>query len=351
MLIDLTFLANENLLINNEDRWHFSHDKIKENIYSVLNGKEKDKLHYDIGNTLLCRNPTDETLFIILQHLNNCMNLISSKEKRLCLASLNLKAGLISKDRVAFDSAFYFAQKGLELLSSDTWTLEPKLTFSLHFLSGETGYYADNMETADKNLINIINNVSNLEDRAQAYDVMIANFILSGHVEKAITRGIEALNMLGMKLPKKIAPWMIVKEFILTRLYLAGKEPATLIHLSKLTDPKKKMLIRIFFRFFDASYLGAHEYTPLLVLKILNLTLKYGETELSGYAYALYGAVLCEKFGNYDEGFKFGKLALKVHEQPYTIRTKPRTYLIFGGMINHWKNHLKNRFSLSHGSC
>ena len=341
---DLVFLASENLLINNEDKWCFSHDKIKENIYSILNKKEKEKLHYDIGNTLLCRNPTGETLFIILQHLNNCMHLISSEEKRLCLASLNLKAGLISKDRVAFDSAFYFAQKGLQLLSSDTWTLEPKLAFSLHFLSGETGYYADNMATADKNLIKIINNVSNLEDRAQAYDVMIANFILSGHVEKAITRGIEALNMLGMKLPKKIAPWMIVKEFILTRLYLAGKEPATLIHLSKLTDPKKKMLIRIFFRFFDASYLGAHEYTPLLVLKILNLTLKYGETELSGYAYALYGAVLCEKFGKYDEGFKFGKLALKIHEQPYTIRTKPRTYLIFGGMINHWKNHLKTDF-------
>ncbi|MCD4722557.1 MAG: AAA family ATPase [Desulfobacula sp.] len=342
IVMDLAFLAGQNLLINTEGAWRFSHDKIRETIYLSMNRSEREQLHYDLGNALLCDNPSDDTVFEILQHLNNCTNLMSSKEKKTRLASLNLKAGLISKTRVAFEATFYFAQKGLDLLWSDTWTSEPELTLALHFLAGETGYYTKNIEAADQSLRKIKKNVSNLEDRVRAYEIMMINFTHQGRAKEAIAQGLEVLDILGMGLPEKVAPWMIVKELVLTRFYLIGKNPETLVHLPKLSDPEKKMVIRIFIKFFDASFLGAPEYVFLLVLKILNLTLKYGETELSGYAYALYGAVLCEKFGKYDEGFKFGKLALKIHKQPYTIRTKCKTYMIFGGMINHWKNHLKS---------
>ncbi|MCK5096781.1 MAG: AAA family ATPase [Desulfobacteraceae bacterium] len=340
--IELKLLAGHGFLITENDKWFFSHDKIKEDIYSFLKESNRSQIHYNIGQALLISR-SDNDLFKIVYHMNNGVDLITSYVKRVQLASLSLKAGLLSKERAAFDSAFSFAKKGLNLLAADSWNSESELTLALNFLSGETGYHAKNMSTADKSLNEIKNNAPDIADRVQSYKITMANLINNGDHQQAFTCGLKALSMLGMTLPEKIAPWMIAKEFILIKFYLMGKHPEDLLDLPKLSDPKKIMAIEILSEFFQAlsHFHDAPEYIFYLVLKIINITMKYGETNLSGYAYAVYGAVLCQKPHNADLGYRFGRIALKIHEKPDTIKTKAKTYVFFGGMINHWKNHMR----------
>jgi len=341
----LLFLKTQDFLIQNGNQWRFSHDQIKENIYHAMTKEDRKKKHLLLGKALLNDKTSSTRTFDILQHFNLCRSMISNIALKKRIAELNLEAGLAARQSVAFETACFYAEAGLTFLPGNAFELFPDLCTDLHSLAGETGYYAERNSFATRALQEVQRLAPNAIKRIKAFDLMMKNQIQNGNVQKAWHTGLTALGQVGMKLPGAVTLKSVASEFILTRWHLLGKEPESLEFLPKMNDPKLLAIIQIYARLCEISYLVAHEYIFLLVLKIFNLTLKHGENELSGYVYALYGAVMCERLGYYNEGYRFGKLALKVHKQPYMAKTKPRTLLVFGGMIQPWKKPLKDNFS------
>jgi predicted ATPase len=66
----------------------------------------------------------------------------------------------------------------------------------------------------------------------------------------------------------------------------------------------------------------------LFVLKVINLSLKYGNTPLSAFAYACYGLVLCGILGNIEEGYDFGKLALQLLSRFNAKELEAKVYVV-----------------------
>jgi len=78
---------------------------------------------------------------------------------------------------------------------------------------------------------------------------------------------------------------------------------------------------------------------PLIICKIINLTLRYGNDPNSAVGYIGYGIILIIVFGDIKNGYQFGKLALDLVEKNNFNR---KILTGFYTCIKHWKHPLKD---------
>lgn len=91
----------------------------------------------------------------------------------------------------------------------------------------------------------------------------------------------------------------------------------------------------------SAAYSAAPELFLLIVLKQVNLSVKYGNTPVSTYAYAAYGLILSgQVVKDVDSGYQFGKLALSLLDKFNAKELKARILFIVNYFIRHWHEHL-----------
>lgn len=113
-----------------------------------------------------------------------------------------------------------------------------------------------------------------------------------------------------------------------------------------MTDPYKLAAMRILSSVVSAAHFASPDLLPLLVLKQVNLSIKYGNTSLSAYAYATYGLILAgELIGDIETGYQFGQLALGLLDKFQAKEIKAKTLLIFNYFIRHWREHLRETLS------
>src|SRR6185312_12418120 len=111
--------VNEGLLIPSEEEYKFAHDRIQQTIYSLITDKEKIALHLLNGKRLtdgFSETEKDEKLFELANQWNLGADGITSKEDKLYLARLNLKAGHKALESTAFPQALQYFEKGLHAL-------------------------------------------------------------------------------------------------------------------------------------------------------------------------------------------------------------------------------------------
>jgi PAS domain S-box-containing protein len=100
--------------------------------------------------------------------------------------------------------------------------------------------------------------------------------------------------------------------------------------------------MRILSDVYAAAYFAIPKLFPIIVFEQVNLSLKYGNTAISSYAYATYGLILSgEVVGDVESGYQFGQLALKLLDKFNAKELKARTFFIVNLFIKHWKEHLK----------
>ncbi|NJL11405.1 MAG: hypothetical protein HC908_18095 [Calothrix sp. SM1_7_51] len=123
---------------------------------------------------------------------------------------------------------------------------------------------------------------------------------------------------------------------------MAGKSIADLIYLPDMTNPKILAAMRIISSMFPAAYLGSPEFVPLLSLKMVDLSIEYGNTGLSANGYCTYGFLLCGVIGDIDTGYEFGQLSLNVLSKTNAVYLQATILLTYNTFIGYWKSHAKN---------
>jgi PAS domain S-box-containing protein len=84
----------------------------------------------------------------------------------------------------------------------------------------------------------------------------------------------------------------------------------------------------------------------LVIGRIVNLSLEYGDSDALCLAYAWLGAVLGPAFSDYKAGYRFGQLGLDLVEQRGLDRFKARVYLVLGCHILPWTGRIGSGRSL-----
>ncbi|MEH2195795.1 MAG: AAA family ATPase [Nostoc sp.] len=330
--------------------YKFLHDRVQQAAYSLIPQELKKSTHLKIGKLLLQNIPKEEieaNIFDIVNQLNvGIVNLIEQSEKTE-LARLNLIAGQKAKASTAYEAALNYFTNGIELLSIDAWQTEYTLTISLYERAAEAAYLSGNFEQMQQWAEVVQQQAKILLDKVKVYEVQIIASIIQSKQLEAIQIAVSILKLLGINFPDEPTSTDIQQGMDEIAVSLKGKAIADLINLPLMSDLNKIAAMRILMGVLPAAFQTAPAMMPIIVCKMVNLSLNYGNTAVSSYGYSLYGLLLCGVLGEINSGYEFGKLASSLVSQFNAEELKAKILTVVSAHVMHWKEHIRETLTSS----
>jgi PAS domain S-box-containing protein len=326
------------------NNFRFTHDKIRDFIYSMIEPENSKANHFRIGQYLLKNTPVNRQpllIFEIVNQLNFGSDFVSTNEQKIELAQLNLKAGKKAKTSTAYESALNYFLTGIKILPDNTWNSNYELTLSLYIEAAEASYLSGRYESMENFSFAVFKNAKTLLDKIKIFEIKIQALNAQSKLKEAISTAKHALELLGINIPKKLNNRHIVMKYFRTRFMIAGKKIENLASLPEMKDPFILAAIRIMMSTITAAYYAEPFFLRFIVLKMVQYSLKYGNASESPVSYSFYGMILCGMIGDINIGHRFGNLAMTLIQQSETNAYKARTTFMVYAFIHHWKAHIQ----------
>jgi predicted ATPase/serine phosphatase RsbU (regulator of sigma subunit) len=326
---DLRQAIEEGIVIFIEDSLRFVHDRVMEASYSLINELERKKLHYIIGKKLLGEAEEDipeDSIFSIADQWNQAKELLDEGEQRQLL-EINFRAGQKAKASAAYAPAVNFFRQGAELLSGNPWENDYQYTLSYYTEWSEAEYQARNVEEAEQLFDTVLQKAAGLMDMVKIYFLQLDYYFTQGQYGPALKVGLKALDKLGVPLPKKPGKLTVIRESIKTKILSRKREIEDWLHHQEMQDDKIKAALDIMIVCTSLAIIGNPALVPILTLKMVNLSLKHGNSPPSSFAYGAYGLALGGVVGDYVNGYRFCKLGAELGEKYNIDLFKSKAYM------------------------
>ena len=130
-------------------------------------------------------------------------------------------------------------------------------------------------------------------------------------------------------------------RFYMPQAHILGASGAVLavLTLAAMHYPRQEVLLMGIIP--PAYYLGNSQLMTMVALKMVNISLKHGNADVSAYAYALWGMVLGAAFGDYKTGLEYGELGIKLNARLKNEEIRCKVNFVFGVFIQHWRRPLQ----------
>src|SRR6476661_7631993 len=329
----------------------FLHDRVQQAAYGTIPEEHKKEVHLKIGQLLL-KNTTEEELeekvFDLVNHLNIGVELIDNLEQKVKLSNLNLIAGKKAKASTAYKTAATYFALGIKLLGIQAWENYYELTFTLYRERSECEYLAGNLEEAEELFKIALSNSQSAIDKAEIYSLYTFFCSTLSRKDEALKFTLAGLECLGMDLPRteEELPKAVEVELQQVSLNLSQRKVADLINAHELRDLTKRASIKLLIDLWAVAYYVGHQnWLDLSILKIVNMSLRYGNTDLSAFGYVTYGMLLSSR-NEYKLAYEFGKLALKLNDKFNNKSLSCKVPNLFALRINPYNNHLKTNLDI-----
>ena len=309
---------------NHIAHFQFQHDRIQQSAYSLIADRDKPYLHQQIGGHLLLVHPEDweERVFEIVDHINLSLQLVTHQLEKDEIARLNLLAGQKAKAANAYGAAVRYFQFGLNQLVADGWQTEYDLTVQLYVETAEAEYLNTHFEQAETLSNEVLQHTNTVLEQVKVYQVLIQSYMAQNKMQAALDTALYAVELLQVQLQTE-PPEQLTAE--------------TCYSLPEMIAPEKLAAMRLLTVSISPAYTAAPERYPQIVFTMVHLSVNYGNSALSAYAYASYSLFLCAALGNIESGYRFGQLAVHLLDkfEAKEFKTKVLTSLNVG--TNHWK--------------
>jgi predicted ATPase/signal transduction histidine kinase/ActR/RegA family two-component response regulator len=314
------------------NRYSFVHDQIQQAAYNLLSVQARDGLHVSIGYFLLERLPPSERyrqLFEITNHLNHHPSTFGLAGERYTIARLNLDAGRKARASAAYSVAMAYFRIGKELLVSGDWIVQYQLSFDLFLNYAESAYLAGDTATCMEIAAEALLHANQLEDKVKIYHVQIQSLILSEEPVRAISLSLKVLNELGISLRPKAGNLDVLAGYLKSKWLMRGRKIEDLENLPPMADPGKLAAMRVLQNITAVVFTTIPALYPVMVLKMTELSLRYGIAPESAITFATYGAIVKAIENDHPAGYRYGNLALKLAEKTGSGPARERTLLVY----------------------
>ncbi|MEH6470335.1 MAG: AAA family ATPase, partial [Halopseudomonas sp.] len=357
---DLWSALSEGLIQQSDDHlslqpnsYHFVHDRVQQAAYSLVPKDKRETLHLQIGLLLmenLNQEEVDNRTFEIANHLNLAQSLMARPAQRLTLVQLNFKAGTRARSAAAIDAAFDYLQRGLQLLPDDGWQQSYDLTLALHNAAIEAAYIKADYLAMEQWTEQVLTQAHCLLDQVRVYEIGVQALVARNQFESAVKTALKALRLLGISLPETPSLIQTWTGLLRTQWLLFRRSSGQVLAAKRMQNPRYLAASSILVSMFGAIKFSSSSLRPLVMAKQVELCLHEGLTPVSAQAFAGYGGVLCGQFGAIGQGYKLGRLSMKLDQKFDSRLTHHRTLSLFNTYIRHWKEPLsKSTESLLHG--
>ncbi|TCS38693.1 serine/threonine protein kinase and signal transduction histidine kinase [Paucimonas lemoignei] len=327
--------------------YRFKHDRVQQAAYADIAESTAKEWHLRIGrrlNVSVADEHRREHLFDIAHHLNAGSELITSTEEKAALANLNLAAARMAKAAMAHESAWKLASSGLALLRQADES-SAALYFALQLEQLESGFMSHRFQEVEATGRSMLAYASDKVQKARVYDVLVHACLYQDRHADGLALALEALQMLGVRLPAKPGKHAIAWRLWQCKKLLSQFDEQRLLDFSVEKEPIELLKHKIMSRAASASYVANPRLFPLLTFKQIELALERGRFS-PGLPWALggYAMVAIQGGGSIPLATRVGKLmldsSLKNQSSQRLDSHGVRVTFLAHGAIFHWARHL-----------
>ena len=343
--LEIDTLLSEGFIVKTNDSFKFTHDRIQQAIYSLIDEQNKKELHLNIGKQQLQQTQAhllDVVIFKIVNHLNLGIELVKDEAELLTLIELNIKACKKAKLTSAFNESFEYIKNAMNLLPKDPWETNATLTLQVFEDAAECAFLAGKFNEMWTFTNSILANNTALLVRVKAYEIQINAYKAENQLKKALSTGLEILNELGEGFPKKASMLTVFPDLIKTVFMLQNKDLEVILNLPEAKDPIKIATLRILANIAPSSYWGDPKVFPHIIFRMCQISLKHGVTAASAFGFATYGVIMIGVLNKIKTGYPYGKIGLELIKRFNAKEWVAQVYTPVYALINIWNDHIKN---------
>src|SRR5262249_26212728 len=256
----------------------------------------------------------DDAIFEIVAQLNRGALLISSQEEREQLAELNLAAGKRAKASSAYASALTYLTSGAALLPEDAWERRQELAFELELHLADCEVCTGALQVAEQRLAALATRSVGTIQRCIVAHRRLDLYAMLGAGEKAVGVALECLRHVGIDWSAHPTERDARSEYERIWSLLGNRTIEDLIDLPLMQDPEARATLDVLTSLILPALYTDKNLHALSVCMATNLSLEHGNSEAAPVNYAAMGMIAGARFGHYDEGYRFGKLACNLLE-------------------------------------
>lgn len=323
----------------------FAHDRIHQAAYALLDDNHKRQAHLAIGWLLeshIGSEKDHEKLFKIVYHLNMGCDLIHDENEQVRLCHLNLEAGKQAKRSNAYQPAFNFFKKAIELLDDQAWSSQYDFTLELYTEASEAAYLAVDYDAMDELLETGMSQADDELDKVKLYQVKISSCMARGQLMEAINIAKPVLSGLGHHYPENPTKFHVVNELLKLKWRLRKFSLEDWRNLPVMTDPSHLAAMKIGAQIGGAAMFAQPNLLPLMILVGVKISLQHGHAPESLSTYAALGMIWAESLGDVKRGDEYGKLALELMNRLPVKHLEGRIRHVYNSLVRHWCEPVRN---------
>jgi len=331
-------------IVRLEGSYKFVHDRVQEAAYSLIPEELRAAAHLQIGRLLTACTPPErreEAIFEIVNQLNRGSVLIDSREEREQLAEFNLLAGKRAKASTAYTSALKYLIAGAALLADDYWDRLHELSFALELYRAECEFLTGQLAAAEERLAVLSRRAATTVERARIACSQMDVCTTLGRIDRAVTVCLDYLREGGIEWSPHPTDDEARHEYERMWSLLGSRSIEELIDLPLMSDADSLATVDVLTKVGPPSLFTDSNLHSMVLCKAISLSLEHGNTDGSCVHYVGLSETAGPRFGDYEAGFRFGRLGYQLVEQRGLRRFQPATYMVFGGIVLPWAKHVR----------
>jgi PAS domain S-box-containing protein len=325
--------------------YRFVHDRVQGAAYSLIPEALRAEAHLRIGRLLSAQTPPEqreEAIFDIVGQLNRGAALITCRGEREQLAGFNLLAGQRAKSSTAYASALSYLSTGAALMAEDedVWERRRELIFATELNRAECEFLTGRLSVADKRLTALSKRPTTTVERALVASLHLDVCTTMDQSGRAVAVCLDYLRHVGIEWSPHPDDGDVRREYERIGTLLGGRNIEDLIDLPRMEDAASLATVEVLMKLMPPARFTDLNLASLTICKAVSLSLELGNCDASCVAYVNFCRVAGLRFGDYQAGFRFGKLGYELVEQRALKRFEASTYLCYAVFDLRWMKHV-----------
>lgn len=316
-------------------KFRFTHDRIQQALYNRTEPNMREELHFKAAEFSMANPGEIENVFIAANHLVSSGSLLTAGSYSIEATKILFDAGKKAFSSAAYESSFIFLNLFEQI------SLQENLTVSDYCLLIQAAYLNSNEYKTLEYKKKAFSITTDKIERSEIYEAILKGTIAMNKLNDAIVISRKAFEELGFNLPKtKASKWQIIWGAILIQIAFPSKKIKEITRFPDMSDAVGKALMELIYTSLEAFYFVERDTYPLLIFKMVKLSVRFGNTPESIIGYGSYGLILAGVLNKLEGGYTVGKESMKLLEHfdaPHLVSTAGFVNTTF---ILHWKESL-----------
>ena len=309
----LQIAATEGIVDMVDGSYSFSHDRLQEAAYSMMNPEDCCFFHFKYGVALVpsALNLEDDAMLFTAANQINLGGIapVKDSEQALLIANLNLTAGCKAMEMSDFPSAYSFLDHGISFLPNGHWQDQYELSLQIFDAASKCALVNGNFSSFNLLTDQSLKSARNFEDKLNTMFNKATALFSTFKLAESFKIGIDVISQLGEPLPQSSSETDVKFHVEQTMMMLQGfSDERELVEYKRMTDPHKNMAMKFLWKLAATSQSLGQETSPLITVKMVHLSIAHGMSPVSSIGFAYFGQLLV-KLGYVREGCRYAKIA------------------------------------------